>query len=164
MKQTLWDSSNDQPKSTRVAMVALLNQHLADALDLGLQAKQAHWNIKGPQFIALHELFDEVAEKLGEFTDEIAERAVALGGIATGTSQVIARDTRLPAYSLTLLAGTDHVGALSQALASYAKLARTAIDTASKAGDAGTADLFTQISRAIDDLLWKVEAHLATKS
>ena len=164
MKTPLWNSSNDQPKNTRVASIALLNQQLADALDLGLQAKQAHWNVKGPAFIALHELFDEVAEKIGEFTDEIAERAVALGGVAVGTAQVIARDSSLAPYPLTIFSGPDHVAALSAALASFARSTRVAIETATKAGDAGTADLFTGISREIDDLLWKVEAHAATKS
>jgi starvation-inducible DNA-binding protein len=81
MKTPAWNSSNDQPKSARIALAALLNQQLADALDLGLQAKQAHWNVKGPAFIALHELFDAVAAKISEFTDELAERTVALGGI-----------------------------------------------------------------------------------
>jgi starvation-inducible DNA-binding protein len=164
MKNPLWNSSNDQPKNTRVASIALLNQQLADAIDLGLQAKQAHWNVKGPAFTALHELFDEVAGKIGEFTDEIAERAVALGGVASGTVQVIARDSSLAAYPLTIFSGNDHVLALAAAIGAFARSTRAAIETATKAGDAGTADLFTGISREIDDLLWKVEAHTAAKS
>jgi starvation-inducible DNA-binding protein len=164
MKTSLWNSSNDQPKATRTAMIELLNQQLTDALDLGLQAKQAHWNVKGPAFIALHELFDEVAAKITASVDEIAERTVALGGIAQGTVQTIAESTRLTAYPLTILSGGEHVQALAAALAHYAESTRTAIETATKAGDAGTADLFTGISRDVDDLLWKVEAHAATKS
>ncbi len=164
MKTPLWNSSNDQPKTTRTAMIGLLNQQLADALDLGLQAKQAHWNVKGPAFIALHELFDEVAAKISESVDGLAERAVALGGIAEGTVQTIAEGTRLTAYPLAILSGAEHVQALAAALAHYAESTRAAIETATKAGDAGTADLFTGISRDIDDLLWKVEAHAATKS
>jgi starvation-inducible DNA-binding protein len=164
MKTPLWNSSNDQPKATRVAMIALLNQQLADAIDLGLQTKQAHWNVKGPSFISLHLLFDEVAGKVEEFTDEIAERAVALGGIAHGTVQVLARNSTITAYPLDILAGDEHVAALAAALAAYAKSTRSSIDVADKAGDAGTADLFTGISREIDDLLWKVEAHAAAKS
>lgn len=77
-------------------MILLLTQQLADALDLGLQAKQAHWNVKGPNFIGLHTLFDQVAEQLEEFTDEMAERAVELGGTALGTVQVIVGTSRLP--------------------------------------------------------------------
>lgn len=164
MKTPLWNSSNDQPKATRTAMIELLNQQLADAIDLGLQSKQAHWNVKGPGFIALHELFDEVAEKIAEFVDEIAERTVALGGIAQGTVQTITENTRLTAYPLNILPGSEHVQALAAALAHYAESTRAAIETATKAGDAGTADLFTGISRDVDDLLWKVEAHGAAKS
>ena len=85
MKSTLFQSKNDLPEESRRKMIELLNQHLADVLDLGLQAKQAHWNVKGPSFIALHELFDKVADELEDFTDDIAERAVQLGGVALGT-------------------------------------------------------------------------------
>jgi len=164
MKIPLWNSSNDQPKTTRVAMIALLNQQLADAIDLGLQTKQAHWNVKGPAFISLHLLFDEVAGKIAEFTDELAERAVALGGVALGTAQVLVRESTLKAYPLDIFSGGEHVASLSTALAAYAKSSRAAIATATKADDAGTSDLFTSISREIDDLLWKVEAHAAAKS
>src|SRR5262245_18541744 len=104
-----WPSHNGQPDKTRKAMIALLQQQLSDAIDLGLQAKQAHWNIKGPNFIALHELFDRVNKEIGETTDEVAERAVALGGIVDGTVQGVARDTRLAAYSKTELDSAKHV-------------------------------------------------------
>ena len=114
MKTSLWNSSNDQPKATRSAMIELLNQQLADALDLGLQAKQAHWNVKGPAFIALHELFDEVAAKIGEAVDEIAERTVALGGIAEGTVQTIAG----PRFRFR-----HHAAAISSGATTYQSLA-----------------------------------------
>jgi starvation-inducible DNA-binding protein len=136
-----------------------LNQQLADVLDLGLQAKQAHWNVKGPHFIGLHELFDKVAEELEEFTDEIAERSVELGGVALGTVQVVAKESRLTPYPLDLASGEAHVAALSNALAGFGATTRAAIDTAGKAGDADTADLFTEVSRGVDKLLWMVEAH-----
>src|SRR6266700_5325946 len=100
MKMKLHETKNDLREKTRRAMVELLNQHLADVLDLGLQAKQAHWNVKGPDFIGLHELFDKVAEQLEEFTDDIAERAVELGGTALGTVQIVSKQSRLPAYPL----------------------------------------------------------------
>jgi len=161
MKKTssLWPSHNGQPDSTRTAMIALLNQQLADAIDLGLQAKQAHWNVKGPQFIALHELFDRVNEELGEATDEIAERAVALGGIVNGTVQGVAGNTRLVAYPATELSGAKHVAALTVALAAYSASTRAAIDAAAAAGDANTADVLTEASRTVDKLLWMIEAH-----
>jgi starvation-inducible DNA-binding protein len=156
-------TKNDIPETLRWKMIDLLNQQLADVLDLGLQAKQAHWNVKGPHFIGLHELFDKVAEEIEEFTDNIAERAVELGGVALGTSQVIAKTSRLTAYPLDIASGKEHVVALSSALAKYGASVRAAIDTASKAGDAATADLFTEVSRGIDKLLWFVEAHAQAK-
>ena len=136
---------------------------LANALDLSLQAKQAHWNVKGPNFIGLHELFDKVAEELEEFTDSIAERAVEMGGTALGTIQVVSKNSRLRAYRLDLSSGSGHVASLSSALARFGAATREAIDTASEAGDADTADLFTEVSRGVDKLLWMVEAHTQAK-
>jgi starvation-inducible DNA-binding protein len=138
----------------------LLNQQLADGLDLGLQLKHAHWNVKGPQFASLHELFDALAEQLEDFTDEMAERAVELGGIADGTVQGLARSSRLPPYCADSAAGRDQCAALVRALSAFASSTRAAIDGATGAGDAGTADIFTEVSRGIDKMLWKVEAHL----
>lgn len=160
MQTTLYNTHNDLSEDVRSKAIGLLNQHLADILDLQSQTKQAHWNVKGPNFIVLHELFDEVAGELEEFADEIAERAVALGGIAPGTVRVAAATSRLPEYPLEIVSGRDHVSALSAGLARFGKTARAAIDTAGNFGDLDTADLFTEVSRAIDKLLWKVEAHI----
>lgn len=159
MRTKLYPTRNDLPEATRRAMITLLNQQLTDALDLGLQAKQAHWNVKGPNFLSLHELFDKVATELNELTDKLAERAVELGGIATGTSQIVARSSRLKPYPVDILSGTDHIAALANALAEFGKTTRTAIDAATASGDANTADLFTGASRTVDKLLWQVEAH-----
>jgi starvation-inducible DNA-binding protein len=164
MKPMLHKTKNDLAASTRCEMIELLNQNLADALALGLQAKQAHWNLKGPHFLGLHSLFDKVAGELEAFGDLMAERAVALGGVALGTLQAITQRSRLPAHPIDLIAGKDHVAALSSALANFGASARTAIDTAAKAGDDGTADLFTELSRDVDKLLWIVEAHLQADS
>jgi starvation-inducible DNA-binding protein len=155
----MWQTLNDLPERVRADAIAILNQQLADALDLHLQAKQAHWNVKGPNFIALHELFDEVEEELEEHADDIAERAVALGGTAYGTARTAAKRSRLDEYPLEIFAGKDHVAALSAALAAFGKSTRAAIDAAAALGDADTADLFTGVSRGVDKLLWKVEAH-----
>jgi starvation-inducible DNA-binding protein len=163
MKTNLIPTQNSLRESTRRTMVDLLNQQLADVLDLGLQAKQAHWNVKGPHFIGLHELFDKVAEELEEYTDGIAERAVELGGVALGTVQIVSKNSRLPAYPQDLVSGLEHVTKLSKALAEFGATTRTAIDTAAKSGDADTADLFTEVSRGVDKLLWMVEAHMQAK-
>jgi len=164
VKTKLYQTGVGLDEKTRRMMIDLLNEQLADVLDLGLQFKQAHWNVKGPHFIGLHELFDKVAEELEEFTDGIAERAVELGGVALGTVQIINKNSRLPAYPLDLSSGRGHVAALSGALANFGATTRTAIDTTSKAGDADTGDLFTEISRGVDKLLWMVEAHLQSNN
>jgi starvation-inducible DNA-binding protein len=163
MKSKLHKTRNDLSEKVRRKAIDLLNQHLADLLDLGLQAKQAHWNVKGPHFIGLHELFDKVAEELEEFTDDIAERAVELGGVAQGTVQVVSKQSRLAAYPLNLASGQGHVAALSSVLAKFGASTRAAIESAGKAGDADTADLFTEVSRGVDKLLWLVEAHTQSK-
>jgi starvation-inducible DNA-binding protein len=151
---------NDLSAKTRAKVVTLLNARLADAIDLQLQAKQAHWNVKGPQFIALHELFDQIAGDLGGQVDDMAERITALGGVAEGTVQAVAGRSKLDAYPLEITEGRAHLDALAAALARFAKSVRKAIDEAGKAGDADTSDLFTGISRSADKNLWLVEAHL----
>jgi starvation-inducible DNA-binding protein len=153
-------TKNDIPADRRGAAAQLLNERLADLIDLGLQAKQAHWNVKGPNFIALHELFDDIAEEIEEYVDTTAERLVALGGTAEGTVAAVAGRTKLPAYPLHLSAGREHVEAFSTALAAAGKLVRASIDRAAEIGDADTADLFTGVSRGLDKSLWFVEAHL----
>lgn len=150
----------DLPLQMREKLVALLNARLADAIDLKLQAKQAHWNVKGPSFIALHELFDKIATTADGFVDEIAERVTALGGTAEGTVQVVGKRSTLEAYPLDISEGLAHVGALAGSLANFAKGARAAIDAATDLKDADTADLFTGISRETDKQLWLLEAHL----
>jgi starvation-inducible DNA-binding protein len=155
---------NDLPEPTRKKMIKLLNARLADAIDLSTQAKQAHWNVKGPQFIGLHELFDKIHDALGEAVDEIAERAVQLGGTAMGTARVVAKSSAIKEYPHDIFACRDHVSALSDALARFGKSIRAATDAADKAGDADTADLFTGVSRTVDKYLWFVEAHAQEKT
>jgi starvation-inducible DNA-binding protein len=151
---------NDLSTKTRTKVVEVLNARLADAIDLQFQAKQAHWNVKGPNFIALHELFDKISGDLGSQVDDLAERITALGGTAEGTIQAVIGRSKLPAYPLGLAEGRAHLEALAGALARFGKNVRRAIDETGKAGDADTSDLFTGISRSADKSLWLVEAHL----
>jgi starvation-inducible DNA-binding protein len=141
-------------------MIALLNARLVDAIDLRLSLKQAHWNVKGPNFIAVHEFFDAIQVSVAEFVDDIAERAVALGGIVDGTSQGVSKGSNLDAYPASATDEKEHLAAVADRLAVFGKLARQAIDAADEAGDKDTADLFTGVSRRIDKDLWMVEAHL----
>src|SRR5262245_26042455 len=150
----------DIPEKNRNQLAELLNVRLAEILDLKLQTKQAHWNVKGPSFIALHELFDDIAENLEEHSDTVAERITALGGIAEGTAPAIAKRSKLTPYSLTISSGRDHVEALANALAAVGKNYRRSIDEADELKDKDTADLFTGVSRDLDKHLWFVEAHV----
>ena len=154
------NTKNDLAKGKREKVIEHLNARLADAIDLKTQAKQAHWNVKGPHFIGLHELFDQVATAVELHVDKIAERVTALGGTAMGTARVVASKSSLPEYPLEIVDGTAHVDALSSAMADFGKRIRKNIDDTDALGDKDTADLFTEVSREIDKLLWFVEAHI----
>ena len=156
----LHSTRNDLNAESREKIVSLLNQHLADTFDLYSQTKQAHWNVKGPHFFALHELFDKLAAQLAEDVDIIAERATALGGTARGTARQSAAASRLPEYPPDATTGMQHVEALAVRYAALAATCRSAIDPASQLGDANTADLFTEISRGLDKSLLFLESHL----
>ena len=150
----------DLAEDKRSNLIDILNQRLADAADLKSQAKQAHWNVKGMNFIALHELFDKVAAAADEHIDLVAERITTLGGTAYGTVRQSAEKSSLAEYPLEITDGTAHVDALSSALADFGKKIRADIDRAGEIGDQDTADLFTEISRETDKNLWFVEAHI----
>ena len=156
---TLYETENDLPKDGRVEVIGLLNQRLADIIDLQTQLKQAHWNVKGPHFIGLHELFDKIAEEVESYVDLIAERIVQLGGLAEGTVRVAASRSRLEEYPLDIADGAAHVEAVARALSTFGREARMSIEETDKFGDTDTADIFTEVSRGIDKWLWFVEAH-----
>jgi len=145
-------------RRTKINLV--LNQQLADAVDLVSQVKQAHWNVKGPAFWQLHTLFDEVAERAEGWIDELAERITALGGYARGTVRMAAASSTLPELPTDITDGMDYVAAVAERLATFANSAREAIEWAGKLGDADTADLFTEVSRSADKYLYFLEAHL----
>lgn len=159
-KQKLYSSRIDLATEVREKVVELLNKSLAATLDLKTQVKQAHWNVKGTDFYQLHELFDELAGELEGYVDMVAERATALGGIALGTARIAAAESILPEYPLDAVGGIDHITALADRYAVYAKHVREAIDSTDDWGDADTADMYTEISRTIDMRLWFLEAHL----
>jgi starvation-inducible DNA-binding protein len=153
-------TSIDIPAESRDKLIALLNQQLADTFDLMSQTKEAHWNVKGPNFYQLHELFDELATSLLGHVDLIAERATALGGLATGTVRMSASATRLDEYPLGVTQDMEVVECLVERFAKVAASTREAIEQADELDDADTADLFTQVSRDLDKHLWFLEAHL----
>ena len=154
-------TKNTLDPRVRQAVADLLNARLADAIDLQLQTKQAHWNVKGPNFIGLHELFDQIAEAVEKYVDELAERAVMLGGVAVGTSQAVVERTTLAPYPIAAQAWSSHVECVSGALAHFGDRIREGIEQSESAGDPVTADLLTGISHDVDKWTWFVEAHQA---
>jgi len=159
----LYETKNPMPADARAQSVRLLNHRLADCADLQSQCKQAHWNVKGPQFIALHKLFDEIYEAVGEYVDLIAERVVQLGGIAEGTIRVAAERSSLSEYPLVISSGDEHVAALSDVLAQFSGKAREAISEFEELDDPDSMDILTEVSRGVDKWLWFVEAHQQTR-
>jgi starvation-inducible DNA-binding protein len=160
----MYKTKIDLTEKTRRNVNVILNERLADAIDLQSQIKQAHWNVKGPNFIALHELFDKISDAVLEQIDTIAERITSLGGTAEGTVAVAAKRSKLKNYPLSITAGKDHLYYLSTQIAQFGKSMRTAIEEADTLGDADSADLFTQLSRELDKYLWFIEAHLQDKA
>jgi starvation-inducible DNA-binding protein len=152
-------TKNDLPQPQRAKVVDLLNARLADAIDLQTQMKQAHWNVKGPNFYQLHLLFDQINSDVEEYVDLVAERAVQLGGTALGTARSVVSRSQLSEYPVDISNGRDHIAAVSTALATFGKSIRHGIEQSNELHDADTADIFTEISRGVDKWLWFVEAH-----
>lgn len=156
----LFDSSINIPEDKRAKVIAILNQRLADVIDVQYQAKFAHWNVKGKDFYQLHLLFDTIAEHLEEAADSLAERVTALGGRANGTIRQSASSSSIPEYDIDLTDGMAHVSTLSDRLAQVANAGRDAIEETDELGDKATSDLFTELVRTADKDLYFLEAHL----
>jgi len=150
----------DIPAEKRAALIEMLNQSLADTLDLYTQVKQAHWNVKGKDFYQLHLLFDEIAGEIEPFVDLLAERVTSLGGYATGTARMAAKHSALPEYPTDALEGRQHLEALIERFGIYCGAIRRGIDDSDEIGEPSTADLYTEISRVVDKRLWFLEAHI----
>jgi len=155
------NTHNTLSENVRAQAIELLNKHLAAAIDLHAQVKQAHWNVRGPGFIAVHELFDRVSTEVENYSDMLAERAGALGGTAQGTVQIAVQRSYLVPYALGIADNKKHLFAVAEALAAFGEAAREAITLATDFGDLDTADLFTEMSRGIDQQLWLVESNLS---
>ena len=158
-----YKTQNDLSANAKSESIGILNSRLADAIDLALLTKQAHWNIKGPQFIALHAMIDGFRGEIDEHVDTIAERVVQLGGTALGTTQIVAKATTLAPYPTDIHTSKAHLTELIQRYGKVANAVRKAIGETDAAGDADTADLFTAFSRALDKQLWFLEAHVQEK-
>ena len=154
------ETHNALANNAKKVAAELLNARLADTIDLALIAKQAHWNVKGRNFIGVHKMLDELRDDVDEYVDLIAERVTAIGGTAFGTSQVVVKSSAVAPYPLDLYKVEDHLRALAERYGKVANVVRQNIDEADEAGDVDTADLFTEVSRGLDKWLWFIEAHL----
>ena len=150
----------DLASNTKTKVIGLLNERLADGIDLALATKQAHWNLKGPGFIAVHEMLDGFRRELDLHVDTMAERIAQLGGIALGTTQTTAASSSLSAYPTEIVSVTDHLEALVERYADAGHKVREAIDACDEAGDADSADILTGYSRALDKSLWFLQSNL----
>jgi starvation-inducible DNA-binding protein len=157
-------TKNDLKSNAKQLSIGLLNARVADGIDLALATKQAHWNLKGPQFIAVHEMLDGFRTQLDDAVDTMAERVVQLGGTALGTTQAVAEVSTLKPYPTDVYAIHDHLAALIDRYAQVANAMRDGIDQTAEAGDADTADILTGISRTVDKALWFLEAHVQEKN
>ena len=146
--------------NAKSAVIDILNARLADAIDLALITKQAHWNLRGPDFIAIHEMLDPMRAAIDEHVDTIAERVAQLDGIALGTSQAVAKSSTLAAYPTDIRKTKDHLAALAERYAALANQVRQDIDATDEAGDADAADILTAFSRELDKNLWFIKSHL----
>ncbi|MEM1365104.1 MAG: DNA starvation/stationary phase protection protein Dps, partial [Pseudomonadota bacterium] len=145
--------------NTRNEVVELLNARMADAIDLTLAVKQAHWNLKGTGFVGVHELLDTVADNLRDGVDTMAERAVILGGIARGTAQVTAEKSSLEPYPTEIVDIQEHIDALVERFKDFGEKVRKAAEAAEEAGDGDTEDLFVEVSRTTDKDAWFIGAN-----
>lgn len=152
------------PADTRKKMADLLNGLLASTLDLHSHAKQAHWNVRGPHFLTLHELFDKLAEETVAHGDEIAERAGQLGYAVAGTLRQGAAASQLNEYDLQIASGEDHVRRLSKSLGEYEKLLLEGIEASEEVDDYVTQDILTKICGEIDKSMWFIESHIVVVS
>lgn len=150
---------NDLPSNAKKVAIEILNARLADLIDLALITKQAHWNLKGPRFIAVHEMLDGFRDQIDEHVDTIAERVAQLGGTALGTTQVVAAQSSVKPYPVDIYKIEDHLLALIERYGTVANATRKAIDETDEAGDPDSADIFTAASRDLDKALWFLEAH-----
>ena len=157
----MYKTPSQLPEAARTELVRTLNERLADGLDLHSQIKVAHWNVRGPQFPALHPLFEQFADQLAAHNDAIAERAVTLGGLAVGSTRAVAKTSRLPDYPADTTRDLDHVKLLAERFEAYLAGVRESRGIGEKLGDTDTVDLLTGVITEFEKNSWFLRATLA---
>lgn len=152
---------NTLPSNAKAASIEVLSALLVDGVDLALVTKQAHWNLRGPRFIALHEMIDGFRAEIDVHVDIMAERIVQLGAAAVATSQAVAESSHLTPYPTNITAENLHLAALLERFGAVATSVRAGVSLCADAGDANSADILTAYSRALDKTVWLLEAHRA---
>ncbi len=158
----MYKSPSHLPEASRKSICETLNGRLSDGLDLHSQIKVAHWNIKGPQFAALHPLFETFAIALGDFNDSIAERAVTLGGRAYGTVRHSAQNSKLPEYPQDTTRDLDHVKLLAERIEKYLDGTKAARESIQALDDSDSFDLLSSIITDFEKHAWFLRASLET--
>jgi starvation-inducible DNA-binding protein len=156
----MYKSPSPLSESARKEIAVSLNARLADGLDLHSQIKVAHWNIKGPNFAALHPLFETFAIGLAAHNDALAERAVTLGAQVYGTARAVAKASTLPEYPPETKKDLEHVKLLAERIDSYLEGVRASRDVADKLEDQDTVDLLTGIIVEFEKHAWFLRASL----
>lgn len=157
----MYKTPSQLPDAARAEIARTLNERLADGLDLHSHLKVAHWNVRGPQFPALHPLFEQFANQLALHNDALAERAVTLGALAIGTSRQVASQSRLPEYPVETTRDTEHVAALAARIETYLEGVRASRRIAEQQGDTDTVDLLTAVVTELEKNAWFLRATLA---
>jgi starvation-inducible DNA-binding protein len=138
------------PESARTRIAEALNAVLADGLDLHASLEGAHWNLKGPEFPALHLLFEQIATGLAAHDGAVAERAVTLGARACGTVRHVARTSRIADYPQETARELEHVRLLADRIDTFLEGVRAARGVAEAAGATDTVDLLTGIATELE--------------
>ena len=157
----MYETENDVSEPRRSELNALMNQRLADAVDLQMQLKQAHWNVKGPHFIGLHELFDQIDEAVESYVDLIAERIQLLGGVSIAMAHDVAELTKIPRPPKGREEVPVQISRLLEAHELVLAECRMAADRANDTGDQGTNDLLiSDVVRTNELQAWFVAEHV----
>jgi len=159
-KQKMVPTALDMATENRKKLAAILNQTLADMSDLKSHAKQAHWNLRGENFVSYHKLADKVADEADAAADSVAERCAQIGGYVYGLLSHAAKNTTVPAFPEDVNDEEDCMDALLESVSHICGTCRKNIAATQDLSDYATSDMYIDITRAFDKLAWMLNASL----